>query len=212
MKIFIVAMIILIITAIGSTMNSNETNYEQIEVEVNTVEKDNVTNKLEDHTDIESAIDAIYKKLYIGEIFTSGDIYIEPFSIDRNVLNEEIEFSDYPNTIQFYLIEDSGTNTYSAVYDSQFSLYLPEKEEESLFFSQGFSSPIQYGLCYRSNELPSKASIGISLFDYEIAESNFSVKGEKRPYTESEYKAALAKVKEDQEIEDSLRILEALSK
>lgn len=62
-------------------------------------------------TENNSEIESIYKKLFIGEMFESGYVYLEPVSIKRDTYNEKINFVDYPGTIKFYPIS-SGNESF----------------------------------------------------------------------------------------------------
>lgn len=151
--------------------------------------------------ELNTIVHSIYKNLYIGEIFTSGYAYIEPFSRDRSINNEAIELNNYPQTITIYPIEESQTNiNYQGIFDKKFNNYVPKDEESSKYFVQAFSKPKQFGLCYKLNSVPTETKIGVAfLKEYLVTNNDSSVNGNKRTYTETEYKEALNEVNKDNE-------------
>lgn len=157
-----------------------------------------------------SEIESIYKKLYIGEMYESGYIYIEPFSVERNILNKKINFDYNPKDIKFYPF--SGRNDcIPARFDSIFSTYVPESEENSSYFIQPFSEPDQFGLRYIQLNKQNYSQFGVSLLDHEITRIVMSGENKKRPYSKDEYDKALSLIEKDKEIDKSDRTLDYIS-
>lgn len=150
-------------------------------------------------TEIESDVGLLYEDLYIGELNKSGFVYIEPFSVSRGCCTEEVNYKNYPSSIEFYIIEDEG-NIYTAEFDSESFSYIPSVEEGSHFYWQGFAESEQFTLRYKSSVVTDKAIVGITFFNYEIENIDFSIRGNERVYSESEYNVAFARVEEVNEI------------
>ncbi len=156
-------------------------------------------------------IDTIYRSLYIGELFESGYIYMEPFSVKRDTLNDKINFDKYPTSINFYSFSREPDICFSAKFDSIFSCYVPAREESSSYFIQAFSEPEQYGLRYKLQTATDKSLTGIALFGYEISNNTLDNQGEKRPYSREEYTSALSLIKKDKAIPGADRTLDFIS-
>ena len=149
----------------------------------------------------------LYEDLYIGEVFKSGFLYIEPFGIDRDTVGKTSDFSGYPKRIKFYSCKkDNRVRFFDASFDSVFKTYVPDREEGSNYFLQPFSQPEQCGLRYKTDFLPPKTELGIALFNLDISEIEYR-SGVKRSYSDVEYARAQNQVKKDHEIEESDRTL-----
>lgn len=155
-------------------------------------------------------IESIYKKLYIGEMYETGYIYIEPFSVERNIINKKINFDYYPKDILFYPFS-GGNDSLLASFDSFFSTYVPGIEENSSYFLQAFSEPDQYGLRYKLSNKQNVSQIGVSLFDHEITKIVMSDENKKRSYSQNEYDKALSLIEKDKKIDKSDRTLDYIS-
>ena len=149
-----------------------------------------------------SAVKSLYGDLYIGEACKSGFVYIEPFSIERTSNQGEIIYESYPDSIDFYSLENENY-IYNSKFDSKSSVYIPTVEEDSKYFWKGFDSPKQYVLRYKASDKIKETSVGIALFNHQILKIDFGSKGEKRVYSESEYRNALEEVKKDNENKES---------
>lgn len=190
---------IIAFTACGRIQKTND---------INKASQNNVTQnqtlsdkKIESSEDINSIVDTLYKNLYIGETFTSGFAYIEPFSTKRMDLEgEPVNISNYPNSAKIFCIDNNIS--YDSSIDSKFSTYVPEVEKDSIYFHQSFSKPTQYGLRYKLNILPKNQSKVIALLNYEILSGDLSVKDEKRTYSTEEYNNALSEIKKDKDTRD----------
>ncbi len=79
----------------------------------------------------------IYEDLYIGEACKSGFVYIEPFSVERTSDYGEVKYSNYPNSIDFYALNNSNV-TYNCSFDLLSNVYIPSIEEDSKYYWQGF--------------------------------------------------------------------------
>ncbi|MFC1483166.1 hypothetical protein ACFL56_02785 [Candidatus Margulisiibacteriota bacterium] len=148
----------------------------------------------------------IHKKIFIGEIYKSEYIYIEPFNKNRDIDNEPFEISEYSNNIKFYTIEKKQP-VYNANYVDHVDFYIPEKETNSKYFVQSFSKPKQYTLKYKSDTAPGETLLGITIQGMEIANIDYSVNGQKRDYAKAEYKKALEQVQNDGKIKEEDRTL-----
>lgn len=156
--------------------------------------------------DADAIAESLYKNLYIGEMLESGYIYIEPFNADRKTVNEAIVPADYPAAIKFYSVEN-GDSSFNASFDSSFDYYVPQQEENSIYFTQPFSQPKQYGLKYKLDEASDKAAIGLAVFDHEISGVDCSIAGNKRSCSQEEYDNAMKAVDEDKKVPEGSRTL-----
>lgn len=148
--------------------------------------------------DKSEVISSIYKDLFIGEACKSGFIYIEPFSINRLSDSSEIKYSDYPDFIDFYAL-DKSNSVYKCTFDSLSDVYIPSIEEDSKYYWQGFSEPPQYVLRYKTDTQTGDSIVGISFFNHNVSQIDFSCNGTKRTYSEAEYDEALQTVKKAKE-------------
>ncbi|MHB8063570.1 MAG: hypothetical protein ACYDG2_13215 [Ruminiclostridium sp.] len=171
-----------------------------------TTQKDTII--VDSDTDKKSLVESLYKNFYIGEAYKSGFVYIEPFRIERTSQNKEMQFDNYPKSVEFYTIENKN-NIYTAVFNSESSVYIPSIEEDSSYHWQGFSEPQQFVLRYKTSAKIDKTSIGIIFFNHKINNVNFGCNGKNRIYSKNEYIDALDEVKKGKEnrseLEGSLR-------
>lgn len=156
--------------------------------------------------DADVIAEALYKNLYIGETLESGYIYIEPFNADRKTVNEAVAPANYPDAIKFYSVEN-GDSSFSASFDSSFDYYVPQQEESSIYFTQSFSQPKQYGLKYKLDKAPDKAAIGLAVFEHEISGVDCSIAGNKRSCSQEEYDNAVKAVAQDKAVPEGSRTL-----
>ncbi len=144
------------------------------------------------------AAESLYRNLYIGEVLSSGYIYIEPFAVDRKSGNKPITFSGYPKQIKFYPCEgDQQVKGYEASFDSVFKTYVPSIEEESRYFMEELSQPEEFGLRYKSNSAPKETEMGIAFFGAELFKIDYQVNGKKRPYSNLEYQRIKSELLKD---------------
>ncbi len=145
-------------------------------------------------SDDKTIADEIYNDFYIGEAFKSGFIYIEPFKIQRTSYYDGIKINDYPNIIEFYTIEKE--NVYNPVFYSESNIYIPSVEEESKYYWQGsFVEPEQSTLRYISSTQIKETLVGVTFFNHEVSDIDFSNSGKNRNYSKTEYSKALEEVK-----------------
>ncbi len=153
---------------------------------------------------------SIYNNVYLGEAFNSGYVYLEPFCLDRETYNEESYISGHPDTIRFVSLGE-GNTVYTGTYDDKFGMYVPEKEQNSVYYSQEFSKPMQYGLRYKLQEIPSDSIMGLTVFDYAVENCDTGIKGKARTYSDEEYQEAQALLKKDHEIAAENRTLDYIT-
>lgn len=158
------------------------------------------------------SIENLYKNLYIGEIFNTGFIYIEPFSVDRKAASQTTEFSSYPNKVSFVpCYKDNRKKFYDATFDSVFKIYVPNTEKDSNYFLQPYSETVQCGLRYKTSFLSENTKLGIASFYNNISNIDYEVEGKKRSFSDLEYQRAKNEVIEDQKIKESERTLSFIS-
>ncbi len=142
--------------------------------------------------------ESLYKNFYIGEVLSSGYIYIEPFAVDRKPGNKPIVFSGYPKQIKFYPFEgDPQAKFYEASFDSVFKTNVPSIEEESRYFLEELSQLQQFGLRYKTKSPPQETKMGITFFGTELSKIDYQVNGEKRPYSNLEYQRIRSELLKD---------------
>lgn len=153
--------------------------------------------------ELESNVTSLFKNLFIGEMNKSGFVYIEPFRVNRGAGGTgELKYKNYPSSIQFYSIDDE-CSIFTAIFDSESNIYIPSIEEGSLFYNQGFDESNQSVLCYKTSVIPDDELVGITVFNYEIENIDFSIRGNERVYIESEYNDSLINVNETNKINGS---------
>lgn len=148
----------------------------------------------------EESIDLLYHDLFIGEIFQTGYVYIEPFSLNRTGVNEEHGYDACSEQISFYTI-DGSSSVFESKFVSESNIYIPSIEEGSHYFWQGAYEEIeQYTLRYKSDDVMNKSFIGLTFMANEISSIDYSVMDEAREYTQEEYDTA------DDEVQTSINI------
>ncbi len=151
------------------------------------------------------------QNLYIGEVFRSGFIYIEPFAADRAAGEQAIRGIDYPERITFYPCRQvEQLRFFEAWSRATFNTYVPDIEAGSRYFSQPLSKPKQVGLRYRTHRPPARPQLGVAFFNLEVTRVDYTVTGMKRPYSEQEYREAQNRMKNDREIKASERTLDVM--
>jgi hypothetical protein len=151
------------------------------------------------------------QNLYIGEVFRSGFIYIEPFAADRAAGEQAIRGLDYPERITFYPCRQvEQLRFFEAWSRATFNAYVPDTEAGSRYFSQPLSKPKQVGLRYRTHRPPARPQLGVAFFNLEVSQVDYTVAGQKRPYSDQEYRDAQNRVKNDRELNAAERTLDVI--
>lgn len=142
-----------------------------------------------------STAESLYQNLFIGESLISGFAYLEPFKADEWGNSDEAQFENHPDSINFFSIDNAGV-VYQAKFNAMLNIYVPTIEETDKFFYHGSNEDAQRTLQYKINDPVKEYTMGIALFNYEIAKIDFSCKGYKRKYSDSEYKASALHVQQ----------------
>lgn len=166
----------------------------------NAIDVEKQGTKVNNNNEMMKLVDSIYNNTYIGEAFTSGSIYIEPFNVDRETWNDGSNLPKCPNDITFNSVESASEQAINATFLGAFNTYVPHIEGDSHYFFQAFSEPDQIGFQYRTVTPPSNILLGITIFGYRPENLDFSQNGEPRPYSEQEYSDSIKLIDEDHSI------------
>jgi hypothetical protein len=136
--------------------------------------------------------------MYIGEVFESGNAYIEPFKFDRYPFYEQISFDDYSDSICFYPI-DGINDVYESIFSSESSVYIPSIEDSQYFWQASAGESDQYTLRYLIDGEVKEPTIGIAFMNHELSSIDFSIMGDDRAYSDDEYNNAVAEIEKSTE-------------
>jgi hypothetical protein len=149
-------------------------------------------------------IDLSYNIL-IGELFPSGNVYFERFSLDGGHDNEQhFEGLNYSEQIEIYPTKkakwDSARASFSRLIKAT---YIGETEKNSKYFNYPFSKPRQDALLYKVEKDRTDTPITVvSINNYEIEKMIYFDGSDKREYSHIEYEAAMKHIRDDHELKD----------
>ena len=151
------------------------------------------------------AIREIYDNMLIGELFPSGNVYLERFSLDGGAdCSQNFEGFKYSEEIVIHPIEKA---TWAGVRASFSRLiedtYVGETEEDSRYFNHPFSKPRQDALLYTVEKKTTDAPMTVVSFNtYQIEKMIYFDGSDMREYSHEEYEAAMKYIRHDHEQKD----------
>jgi hypothetical protein len=131
----------------------------------------------------------LYYNILIGELFPSGNVYLERFSLSGGFDNlQHFEGLNYSEEIASRLIK---------------ATYIGETEKTSIYFKHPFSKPRQDALLYKVEKNRTDTPITVvSINNYEIEKMIYFGGSDIREYSHIEYKAAMKHIRDDHERKD----------
>jgi hypothetical protein len=150
-------------------------------------------------------IKELYHNILIGELFPSGNVYLERFSLDGGFDNQQhIEGLNYSKRIKIYPIKKTTWNSAQASFNRLIrATYIGETERNSKYFKYPFSQAPQDALLYRIENKRTDAPITvISINNYQIEKVIYFDDSDIREYSRVEYKTAMKYIEDDHDLKD----------
>jgi hypothetical protein len=142
----------------------------------------------------------LYSNILIGELFPSGNVYLERLSLDGGYDNQQhFEGFNYSEQIEIYPIKKSNWASVRASFSRLIkATYIGETEKNSRYFKYPFSQARQDALLYKvgkkTTDIPTTV---VSMNNYQIEEMIYFGGSDIREYSDREYKAAMKRIRDD---------------
>ena len=147
----------------------------------------------------------LYYNILIGELFPSGDVYLERFSLDGGHDNQQhFEGLNYLEQIVIYPTKKAKWDRARASFSRLIkATYIGGTEKNSKYFRYPFSKPRQDALLYKvkKNRTDTPMTV-VSINNYEIEKMTYFDGTDKREYSQLEYEAAMKHIRDDHETKD----------
>ena len=147
----------------------------------------------------------LYYNILIGELFPSGNAYLERFSLSGGYDNDQhFEGVDYSEEIVIYPIKKAKWASARASFSRLIkATYIGEIEKNSIYFQHPFSKPRQDALLYKVEKKRTDTPMTVvSINNYEIEKMIYFDGSAVREYSHIEYEAAMQHVRDDHERKD----------
>ena len=143
-----------------------------------------------------------YNNILIGELFPSGNVYLERFSLSGGYDNcQHFEGLNYSEEIVIYPIKKAKWASAGASFSRLIKeTYIGEIEKTSIYFQHPFSKPRQDALLYKVEKKRTDTPMTVvSINSYEIEKMIYFDGSDIREYSHIEYEAAMQHVRDDHE-------------
>ena len=147
----------------------------------------------------------LYDNILIGELFPSGNVYLERFSLDGGFDNDQhFEGLNYSEQIEIYPIKKAKWVIARASFSRLIKeTYIGETEKTSIYFKHPFSKPRQDALLYKvENKRTDTPMTVVSINNYEIEKIIYFDGSHIREYSHIDYKVAMKHIRYDHERKD----------
>lgn len=147
----------------------------------------------------------LYHNVLIGELFPSGNVYLERFSLDGGFDNlQHFEGLNYSEEIAIYPIKKAKWACHRASFSRLIkATYIGDTEKTSIYFKHPFSKPRQDALLYKvEKKRTDKPMTVVSINNYKIEKMIYFDGSDKREYSHIEYEAAMKHIRDDHERKD----------
>jgi hypothetical protein len=148
----------------------------------------------------DNTIKDLYHNILIGELFPSGNVYLERFSLSGGFDNRQhLEGLNYSEEIAVYPIKKAKWASLRASFGRLIkATYIGETEKTSIYFTYPFSKPRQDALLYQvEKKRTDKPITVVSINNYEIEKMIYFDGSDIREYSPIEYKAAIKRIRDD---------------
>ena len=155
-----------------------------------------------EHGDIED----LYHNILIGELFPSGNVYLERISLSGGFDNQQhFEGLDYSKQITIYPIKKAKWDSVRASFSRlNKATYIGGTEKNSKYFKYPFSQARQDALLYRVENKRTDAPITVvSINNYQIEKVIYFNGSDIREYSRAEYETAMKYIEDDHEHKDN---------
>ena len=153
----------------------------------------------------DNAITDLYHNILIGELFPSGNVYLERFSLSGGFDNlQHFEGLNYSEELAIYPIKQAKWASVSASFSRLIkATYIGETEKTSIYFKHPFSKPRQDALLYKVEKKITDTPITVvSINNYEIEKIIYFDGSHIREYSHIDYKVAMKHIRYDHERKD----------
>jgi hypothetical protein len=147
-------------------------------------------------------ISDLYHNILIGELFPSGDVYLERFSLDGGYDNQQhFEGLNYSKEIVIHPIKKAKWASVRALFSRLIKeTYIGEAEKTSKYFKHPFSEPRQDALLYKvEKKITGTPMTVVSINNYQIEKMIYFDGSDIREYSDIEYKATMKHIGYDHE-------------
>jgi hypothetical protein len=147
----------------------------------------------------------LYRNILIGELFSSGNIYLERFSLDGGFDNlQHFGGLNYSKEIAIYPIKKAKWTCLRASFSRLIkTTYIGETEKNSKYFKYPFSKPRQDALLYKVEKKRTDTPMTVvAINNYEIERMIYFDGSDIREYSHKEYEAAMKHIRDDNELKD----------
>jgi hypothetical protein len=149
---------------------------------------------------VDKDITDLYNNILIGELFPSGNVYLERISLDGGFDNQQnFEKFNYSKQLEIYPIKKAKWLLVTASFSQLIkATYIGETEINSKYFKYPFSEPRQDALLYKVEKKREDTPMTVvSINNYKIEKMIYFVGSDIREYSHIEYEAALKQIRDD---------------
>jgi hypothetical protein len=142
----------------------------------------------------------LYYNILIGELFPSGNVYLERFSLDGGYDNQQhLEGLNYSEQIEIYPIKQANWVSFRASFSRLIkATYIGETEKNGKYFKYPFSEPRQDALLYKVEKKRTDIPMTVvSINNYQIEKMIYFDGPDIREYSHIEYEAAMKHIEDD---------------
>jgi len=147
----------------------------------------------------------LYHNILIGELFPSGNVYLERISLDGGFDNQQnFEGFNYSKQLEIYPIKKARWINVIASFSQLIkATYIGETEKNSIYFTYPFSRYPQDALLYKTEKKRTDMPMTVvSINNYKIERMIYFDGSEKREYSHIEYEAAMRHIRDDHGLKD----------
>jgi hypothetical protein len=147
----------------------------------------------------------LYYNILIGELFPSGNVYLERFSLSGGYDNRQhFEGFNFSEEIAIYPIKKAKWDSVKASFSRLIkATYIGKTEKTSIYFKHPFSKPRQDALLYKVEKKRTDTPMTVvSINNYEIEKMIYFGGSDIREYSHIEYEAAMKHIRDDHERKD----------
>ncbi len=147
----------------------------------------------------------LYNNILIGELFPSGNVYLERISLDGGFDNQQnFEGLKYSKQLEIYPIKKAKWISVRASFGRLIKeTYIGKIERTSKYFLYPFSHDPQDALLYKVEKNRTDEPITVvSINNYQIEKMIYFSGSDIREYSHREYEAAMEYIRRDHECKD----------
>ncbi len=153
----------------------------------------------------DNEIKDLYHNILIGELFPSGNVYLERLSLNGGAYySQNFEGFNYSEEIAIHPLKKAKWTSASASFSRLIKeTYIGETEKNSKYFKYPFAKPPQDALLYKAEKkITDTPMTVVSINNYEIEKMTYFGGSDIREYSDKDYKAAMKHIGDDHERKD----------